>query len=100
MGGKGVMADNEGTGKAHLHRLDELPEGFLLLGRAGVSRLAGFVETTFVAYADAVPVVVLAVCTDLLKLTPRFHRAVPADHIVVADALPAPGSVPSVYVLG
>ncbi len=94
------MANHKGTGKARFHCLDELPKGFLLLGRACVGRLTGFVEATLVAHTDAVPVVILAMGTDLIQGTSRLYRAVTTHHVVVTDALPASGPVPSVDVLG
>jgi hypothetical protein len=62
--------------------------------------LAGFVQSSFIAHTDTVFVVVLAMGTDQLQWPAWLYGAVTAHHVVVTDAFPTSGSVPSVDVLG
>ena len=64
---------------------------------AGVGGTTLHVQSAFVADADAVAVVILAVGTHHFQWTTDFNGAVAADHIVItATVLPTTGPVPAV----
>ena len=76
-------------------------EQFLFLGwRACIGRLTACIQAAFVADAYGVVVVPLAVGTHLTLSPTQLHRAVAADHVVVANATPAHLAVPEVYLEG
>ena len=93
------MSYDQGAGIALAQFFDQQPHGTSLLRRAGIVGLSGFVESALIAYAYAMAVVVLAVGTHLGHRSPRLHGAAAPHHVVVADSLPPPCPVPSVYVL-
>ncbi len=75
-----------------------MERGFLF-GSAGVGRVALFIQATFIADADGVTVVVLAVSTDDALGTTTLYGTITTDHIVVADARPASLAMPEVYLV-
>ena len=66
----------------------------LLRFRPRVRRPALVVQTTLVAHPDAMPVVVQAVRPHFRLGPSPLYGSVPSHHIVVADATPAPLTVP------
>lgn len=63
-----------------------------------VLRIAFCVETSFIANADAVAVVVFHMCSNHRLRSARFYAAVSAYDIVIADSIGiASRSVPFVY---
>ena len=74
-----------------------LKSRFLLFG-ASILRLPIFVETSNIADSDAMAVVTLAVSTNLFFVSTLFYCSVEPHHIMVANALPAPITMPAVYV--
>ena len=71
----------------------------LLRLRPRVRRPTLGVQTTLVAYPDAMPVVVQAVSSHLRLGPSPLDGSIPPHHIVVADATPAPLAVPRVNLL-
>jgi len=97
-----VVPDDDGAGVALVQFFEQLAHGLLLSLRPRVSGLAADVQTTLVAYAYRVLVVVLAcymaVCANHPFRSACLYRSVTPDDVVVADAeLKAPLSVPRVY---
>ena len=100
MGVEDVVACDEGTGVLLPEVAEETDEGALLGTGAGVGGLALGVEATFVADADAVGVVAGAVGANLGFGTTRLDGAVAEDDVVIADAVPATGTMPAVNLDG
>ncbi len=95
MGVEVVVTDNQGVGVALMEVLQEPAKGCLLLRRTRVGGLTADVETTLVAYANGVAVVVHAVGADHPFRSARLYLSVTTDNVVVADAeLPPSLSVP------
>ena len=74
-----------------------LESHFLFFG-ASVLRLPIFVETSNIADSDAMAVVTLAMSTDLLFVATLLDCSIETHNIMVSNALPAPITVPAVYV--
>ena len=93
-----VVPDDDGAGVALVQLFQQLAHGLLLSLRPRVSGLAADVQTTLVAYAYRVLVVVLAVRAYHPFRTSWLYRSVTTDDVVVADAeLPALPSMPRIY---
>ena len=82
------MAHDDGRGELACEALQEGSHALALGLGAGVTGLARGIEAAFVADADAVLVVVLAVGPDLPQRTPFVDLAVAGDVVVVADVFP------------
>ena len=96
-----VVTDYQGVGVAMMEVLQKSAKGCLLRLGARVGGLTADVETTLVAYADGVAVMVHAVRADHPFWSARLYLSVTTDDVVVADAeLPASLSVPWVYLGG
>ena len=90
------MAVDGGRGELTLEAVHKGAEGGALRGGAGVlggAAVGG--EPADVADAYAVRVVPLAVGTGLGERAALLHRAVEADHVVIAYVRPALGLVPA-----
>ena len=85
-----AVAHDDGGGVLLRQSLQQGAHAVALRLGACVTGVAGGVETAFVADADGVLVVVLAVGSDLPEGTPLMHLAVAGDVVVVADVLPPP----------
>ena len=70
-----------------------------LLRRPCVGGMASRIEASLVADAYRVAVMPLAVCADDCLAATWLYAPVTTDDVVVADALPATGFVPLVYLL-
>lgn len=77
---------------------EELEKGLLLGFSSSVFGMTLRVETTDIADADAVSIVVFDVSTFLFQRSAGMDAAVLVDDVVVADAIPISGSVPAVNV--
>ena len=73
--------------------LQECPHGFTLCPGPSIAGVAQGIETTFIADADAVLVVALAVGTLLPQRPALMHLAVARDVVVVPDVLPTASAV-------
>lgn len=90
-----IVANNHGVGELSMKLFKKGTHGaFLRLG-AGVGRATIDIQAAFVADAYRVAVVVLAMCANLRQWTTDFYRSVTTNHIVVAAAFPATGTVPA-----
>ena len=96
LGVEGVVGGDEGLGVFLLELFEEFEECRTLGVGAGVGGFAVAVEAAFVADAEGVLVVVLAVGADSGLWTALFYGAVTAHNVVVADAFPASSFVPDV----
>ena len=95
-----MMAYDEGLGELLVELAYQFTQCLFLLRCAGVSSLSLFIKSTFVADADAMAVVQIAVGTHLRDVTTFLDGAVAPYDIVVANALPSPVLVPFVNVFG
>ena len=91
---------DEGLGELLVELVYQFTQRQLLFWCAGVSSLSLFVQPTFVADADAMAVVRIAVGTHLRDVTSLLDGAVAPYDIVVANALPSSVLVPFVNVFG
>ena len=82
--GQVAVAQDDGLGVVFAQVLQQGPEGRLLFGGAGVLRSALGVQSTLVADADAVLVVVAGVGADEVLVAGLVHLAVAGDVVVVA----------------
>ena len=82
------MPHDDGGGKLACEAFQEGSHALALGLGAGVTGFARGIEAAFVADADAVLVVVLAVGPDLPQRTPFVDLAVAGDVVVVADVFP------------
>ena len=93
-----VVTNDKGVGVAPVKVFQEPAHRSLLLRCPCVGGLTADVEATLVADANRVAVVVHAVGADHPFRSARLYLSVTTDDVVVADAeLPAPVSVPRVY---
>ena len=93
-----VVTDYQGVGVAMMEVLQKSAKGCLLRLGARVGGLTADVETTLVAYANGVAVVVHAVGADHPFRSAWLYLSVTTDNVVVADAeLKTTVSVPCVY---
>ena len=95
-----MMAYDKGLGELPVELVNQFAQRLLLLLCPCVSSLSLFVQPTFVADADAMAVVRIAVGTHLRDVTSLLDGAVAPYDIVVANALPSPVLVPFVNVFG
>ena len=93
---KGVVGGDEGFGVTLPEMFEEGEECRTLGVGAGVGGFAVAVEAAFVADAEGVLVVVLAVGADVGLRTALFYGAVAAHDVVVADAFPTSCLMPGV----
>ncbi len=84
-----AVPDDLGIRVVLFQRDEQRVEGELLSWGAGVGRTAFFVETSLVADADGVGVVVAGMGADHLLGTTEVQLSVAGDVVVVAAALPA-----------
>ena len=97
-----MVTDDHGAGVTPVQVFQQLSHRNLLLSRPRVGGLTADVQTTLVAYAYRVLVVVLAcymaVGTDHPFRSAWFYRSVTTDDVVVADTeLEASLAMPRVY---
>lgn len=76
----------------------QLPHDSLLFWCSGISRTAFSIQPSFVTNPDRVAVMWVAVSTDLLDRSSKLNGSIPAHHIVITDAFPAPLLVPQINV--
>ena len=94
------MPYDKGIGELPVELVNQFAQSLLLLLCPCVSSLSLFVQPTFVADADAMAVVRIAVGTNLRDVTSFLDGAVAPYDIVVANALPSPVLVPFVNIFG
>ena len=85
-----VVTEDEGVRVARQEVTDEVDEGCFLGFRPGVGWLATGIKTSFVADADGVLVMVLAVCSHHTLGATWLYAAIPADDIVITNAKSKP----------
>lgn len=90
------MTEDESVGIGAMEFGEEGVERCLLLFGARVARIAAHVKPSFVADADGMGVVILAVGADSGLWTACLDGAIATDDVVVADALPPSLPVPVV----
>ena len=83
------MTEDDGRGELVVETGEEGSQGLTLGRGAGVAGMACRIQTAFVADADGVLVVVLAVGSDLLEGTAFMDLTVTGDIVVIADVFPA-----------
>ena len=88
-----AVAYDLGIGVVDLQRAEQGDEGGTLGWGTGVGSTATVVETTLVADADGVGVVMAGMGADHLLGTAEMELAVTGDVVVVAAAVPAFGTV-------
>ena len=94
-----MVRENERIGITGFELTYQRDERLSLGCGASVAGRAVAVETALVADADAVPVVVAAVSSDLSLGASCLDSAVTPHHVVVTYTLPAAATVPLVYLL-
>ena len=77
------MTEDGGIGVVFLQTAEEGDEGLLLFGCPGIGRTALGVETSLIADANAVLVVVLGMGAGKVFMTRLVHLAITGDVIVV-----------------
>ena len=86
-GGEVVVTDDAGAGVAPVQLFKEPSHGSLLLRCPCVVVFTTVVQTALIAHADAVPVVLRAVCAYEPFGPASLYLSVTADDVVVADAV-------------
>ena len=81
-----MMSDNHGAGVALVQLFEQLSHGSLLFSGPRVGGLTADVQTTLVADAYRVGVMVQAVGTDHVFRAACLNLSVTTDDVVVADA--------------
>ena len=94
-----AVADDLSIRVICLQRAEQREEREFLGRCPGVGSTALFVETTFVADADGVGIIMAGVCTDHLLGATEMELAIAGDVVVVAAALPTTGLVHLVKLL-
>ena len=82
-----AMAHNGGIGVVFLEGTEEGDEGRTLFGGAGVGGSAFLVQTSFIADADGMGIVVSGMHANLLFFAGLIDLSVFLDVVVIADAL-------------
>ena len=91
------MTDDEGAWVGLVKLFKQGSEGSMLLGGACVLGITFCVESTFIADADGVAVVVFDVSTHHRLGATFLDATITSDDVVIADAVGvAPGSMPFV----
>ena len=83
-----AVPHDDGRGELLVESCQQGPHGCALCAGAGVAGIAAGIEASFVADADAVLVVVLAVGSHLFQWAPVVDHAVAGDVVVLSDVLP------------
>ena len=91
--GKLVVAVDGGDGVFFRQVADELKESEMLGFGAGVGGMPVGIEATDIGNANALGVVTWAMGTDLFDGTASVDAAIRVDDIVIADVVPAEGTV-------
>ena len=84
------MSHDQCTGKATLQFPDQLSERLFLRDGPRVLGMPCGVQSAFVADADGMPVMPLAVCTGLLQRPSRVDHAVAGDVEMITDVAEMP----------
>ena len=96
-----VVTDDHGAGVTPVQVFQQLSHRSLLFGCSRVSGLTADVQTTLVAHADGVAVVVQAVGANPPVRSARLTLSVTTDDVVVADTeFPTSLAVPRIYLSG
>ena len=96
-----VVTDNHGAGVTPVQVFQQLSHRSLLLSRSRIGGLTADVQTSLVAYADGVAVVVQTVGTNHPFRSAGLNLSVTTDDVVVADTeLEASVSMPRIYISG
>ena len=95
--GELVVAVDRGDGVFFLEVFYQLEEGETLGFGAGVGGVAVGIEAADISDANALGVVALGVCARLLDGSASMDAAIEVDDIVIADVVPAEGTVVSPY---
>ena len=94
-----VVTDYHGAGVTPMQLFEQLSHGLLLCLSTCVGGLTADVQTTLIAYADGVGVMVHAVGADLPFRTSQLYGSVTTDDVVVADALESSVLMTLIYLL-
>ena len=97
--GEATVTIDLSIGIAFFEYGEQLVEGFLLLWRARVSRMALDVEATDVAHTDAMGVMPTTMRAHTVVKSASIDRPVQVNHIMIAYALPSSRLVPTVDVV-
>ena len=96
-GGEHIVTGNHGFRELDMQMLQEFLHSALLCLSAGVFGFPLSVKPALVANADAVLVVILAMCTHHLYGPASLYRTIPSHYVVIATAvLPSACVVPTV----
>lgn len=97
---EGVVTYDKSIGIVFLQVFQQLAHRLFLFWSTGVGRLAVSIQSAFIADADGVLVVLVAVCSHHLQWATVLHRAVTTYHIVIAATiLPSASQMPLVDLL-
>ena len=80
-----MMSHDDSFRELTMQSLHQLTQGFHLLWRPGVRRPTVSVESTLIAYPDAVSVVSCTVCPDLVDAASRLNGSVTTDDEMIAS---------------
>lgn len=88
VGGEVAVSHDDGGGELSGEALEEGAHALALGFGAGVAGVAGSIEASFIADADGVLVMALAVGTYLPEGTARVDLTVAGDVVMIADVFP------------
>ena len=77
------MAEDPGIGMVGFQRLQQMPEGSLLLSGARVGRMFQLVQASLVAYADGVLVIASGMGTDEVFMTGLVDVSITGDIVMI-----------------
>ena len=101
MGVQVVVTDDHGAGVTPVQVFQQLSHRSLLLSRSRVGGLTADVQTTLVAHADGVAVVVQTVGANHPFRSAGLNLSVTTDDVVVADTeFPTSLAMPRIYLSG
>ena len=101
MGVQVVVTDDHGVGVTPVQVFQQLSHCSFLLGCPRVGGLTADVQTSLVAYADGVAVVVQTVGTNHPFRSAGLNLSITTDDVVVADTeFPASLAMPRIYLSG
>jgi len=81
--GELTVTEDAGIGVVDLERLKQVPEGGLLLGSAGVGRMACGGEASLIADADGVLVVMAGMGASQVLMTGLIDLTIASDVVVI-----------------
>ena len=78
-----TVAEDPGIGMVGLQRLQQMPEGSLLLSGARVGRMFQLVQASLVAYADGVLVIASGMGADEVFMTGLVDVSITGDIVMI-----------------